>query len=148
MTIRAIAAPAALAFAALLLVGCAAGADTETDSPESSAPTQPAPDSGTDGEVAIPATFPLDEVPLIDGDPVFAVDLGTGWTLIFPRDDFAEGYGEAALLLEGAGFSTVANNASSEGTFGQFTTEKYTVNLTATTDPTYGRSVSYVVVLN
>lgn len=148
MTVRAVAAPAALALVALLLVGCATAGGAEPDASESSVPPSTAPDSGTGGEVVIPATFPLDEVPLIDGDPVFAVDLGTGWTVIFPREDFAEGYGEAALLLDGVGFTAVANSASPEGTFGQFTTDTYTVNLTATTDPTYGPSVSYVVVLN
>ncbi|HWH97963.1 MAG TPA: hypothetical protein VNS80_06310 [Pseudolysinimonas sp.] len=144
MTLAAVATPVALALA-LLLAGCTSGGTAEH---ESAAPTSTVDDSGSGQEVEIPASFPSDEVPLIDGTPLFAVDLGTGWSVIFARDDFIDGFDEAALLLEGAGFTAVANSESSDGNFGQFTTEKYTVNLTATIAPTYGPSVAYLVALN
>jgi hypothetical protein len=137
-----------VALAALLLAGCAAPvgeapdpAPTEADAGGTSA------DEGTSSDVAIPPTFPRDDVPLIDGEVAFAVDLGTGWTVVIEADDVAAAYGDAAELLDGAGFETVANDASPDGTFGQFTSEKYTVNVSATDSPDFGNSVSYTVVI-
>ena len=137
-----------VALAALLLAGCTGPgggapdpAPTEADAGGTSG------DEGTSSDVAIPPTFPRDEVPLIDGQVAFAIDLGTGWTVVIEAEDFAAGYGDAADLLDGAGFEVVANDASPQGTFGQFTSEKYTVNVSATDSPDFGNSVSYTVVI-
>ena len=139
---------AGVALAALLLAGCAGPvgdapdpAPTEADAGGTSG------DQGTSSDVAIPATFPRDDVPLVDGTPVFAVDLGTGWTVILASGDPAAGYADAKGLLEGAGFTAAVDTTTDDGSFGQFTSDEYTVNLTATDDPTYGDSVSYTVVI-
>lgn len=137
-----------VALAALLLAGCAAPVG---DAPDP-APTQAdagggSDDEGTSSDVAIPPTFPRDDVPLVDGTPVFAVDLGTGWTVILASDDPAAGYVDAKGLLEEAGFTAAVDSTTDDGSFGQFTSDGYTVNLTATDDPTYGDSISYTVVI-
>lgn len=110
----------------------------------------PAPSDGGDagGELAIPATFPTDEVPLIEGDVAVAQDLGTGWVVYIHRDDFLGGYEEAKDLLTGAGFAGDTVEQNDTGAFGQFTTEKYTVNLQAGdfADVGAGLSVGYMVV--
>jgi hypothetical protein len=137
-----------VALAALLLAGCAAGGGASEEPPVTDPTPTEQTDSGLDGRTEIPETYPLDEVPLIDGEVAFAIDLGTGWTVVIEAEDFAAGYGEAATLLEGVGFEAVANDASPQGTFGQFTTETYTVNISATDSPDFGNSVSYTVVLN
>jgi hypothetical protein len=106
-------------------------------------------DTGTD-ELSVPATYPQDDVPLIEGDVVFAQDLGTGWTIYIARDDFLGGYEEAKGLLTGAGFSGDTVNSDDTGAFGQFTTDAYTVNLQAGdfADLGVGPSVGYTVVKN
>jgi hypothetical protein len=138
-----------VALAALLLAGCSTGEGTAGTPTTDPAPTdQTDTDTGLDGATEIPDSYPGDEVPLIDGEVAFAIDLGTGWTVVIVAEDFAAGYGEAADLLDAAGFDEVANDASPTGTFGQFTTETYTVNVSATDSPDFGNSVSYTVVLN
>ena len=137
-----------VALAALLLTGCTGpGADAPDPAPTEADAGGTSAEEGTSSDVAIPPTFPRDEVPLIDGEVAFAVDLGTGWTVVIEAEDFAAGYGQAAELLEGAGFETVANDASPDGTFGQFTSDEYTVKVSATDAPDFGNSVSYTVVI-
>ncbi|MEO5920966.1 MAG: hypothetical protein ABIQ01_07470 [Pseudolysinimonas sp.] len=122
------------------------GAATSGPAPDESTGT----DDATDGEFTIPATFPADEVPLIEGDVAYSQDLGTGWVVYIHRDDFLGGYDEAKGLLTGAGFSGDTVNQDDTQAFGQFTTDKYTVNLTAGdgADLGVGPSVAYTVVVN
>jgi hypothetical protein len=100
--IRAIAALAVI----VALAGCGATpSPAPANTGENGAATSgPAPQPGT-GEIGLPATFPSDEVPLIEGDLLFAQDLGTGWSVYVARDDFLGGYEEAAGLLTDAGFA-------------------------------------------
>jgi hypothetical protein len=112
----------------------------------------PAPADGGDtgGELALPATFPTADVPLIEGDLAYAQDLGTGWVVYIHRDDYNAGYEEAKGLLTGAGFSGDTINQDDTGSTGQFSNESYTVNLSAGdgADLGVGLSVGYTVVKN
>ncbi|MGE3194557.1 MAG: hypothetical protein AB7K08_13945 [Microbacteriaceae bacterium] len=136
-----------------VLAGCSATpspapAGTGGDGAATSGPAPgPSTGSGTD-EIALPATFPRDEVPLIEGDLVFAQDLGTGWSVYVARDDFLGGYDEAVGLLTDAGFTGGTVNQDATGAFGNFTSDAYTVNLQAGdfTDLGIGPSVGYTVV--
>jgi hypothetical protein len=131
------------------LAGCSATpSPAPADTGENGAATSgPAPEPGTD-EIALPATFPSGEVPLIEGDLLFAQDLGTGWSVYVARDDFLGGYDEAVGLLTGAGFTGGTVNQDATGAFGNFTSETYTVNLQAGdfADLGIGPSVGYTVV--
>jgi hypothetical protein len=145
--IRAIAALAVI----VALAGCGATpSPAPANTGENGAATSgPAPQPGTGtGEIALPATFPSDEVPLIEGDLLFAQDLGTGWSVYVARDDFLGGYEEAAGLLTGAGFAGGMVNQDATGAFGNFTSDAYTVNLQAGdfADLGIGPSVGYTVV--
>lgn len=154
MTTRLVGFAAALALSAVVFTGCAPSApsgDTDgTDAPATSGPAAPDATGGTDGEVVIPASFPTGDVPLIEGDVAYSQDLGTGWVVYIHRDDFLGGYEEAKGLLTGAGFAGDTVNQDDTGAVGQFTTDAYTVNLSAGdgTDLGVGPSVGYTVVKN
>ena len=112
----------------------------------------PAPEDGGDsgGELTLPATFPTGDVPLIEGDLAYVQDLGTGWVVYIYRDDFNAGYEEAKGLLIDAGFTGETVNQDDTGSYGQFHTDAYTVNLSAGdgADLGVGLSVGYTVVMN
>lgn len=145
---RHLAAIAALGLGVILLAGC-----TTSSAPESPAegpgPTQAStpPDAGGSGDATIPDSYPRDDVPLADGEPVFGIDLGTGWTVLLATDDLTAGFADAAARLEAAGFVAQSHTESADGEFAQYTDPGYTVNLTAATDPTYGKVISYTVVI-
>jgi hypothetical protein len=147
---RPIALAGAVVLAGILLAGCAtggAGPASPGEEPDPS-PAATAPGSAeASGDVTIPDSYPRDDVPLADGDPVFAVDLGTGWTVILATDDLAAGFADAAGRLEAAGFTAQSHTATDDGEFSQYTDPGYIVNLTAATDPTYGKVISYTVVI-
>jgi hypothetical protein len=77
---------------------------------------------------------------------VFAVDLGTGWTVIFASGDPLADFATARDELVGAGFTVSTEDANEEAAFAQLQAPGYTVNLTAGDEPTYGDVVSYTVV--
>jgi hypothetical protein len=106
--------------------------------------------SGPAPAITLPATFPAADVPLIEGEIVYAQDLGTGWVVYVHRDDFNAGYEEAKGLLTGAGFAGDTVNQDDTGSFGQFTSDAYTVNLSSGdgADLGVGLSVGYTVVKN
>ena len=106
-------------------------------------------DAGGAGELVLPDTFPAD-VPLIEGDLAYVQDLGTGWVVYIHRDDFLAGYEEAKGLLTAAGFAGDTVNQDDTGAVGQFTSDAYTVNLSAGdgSDLGVGPSVGYTVVKN
>lgn len=138
--------------AVLLLSGCGLGgspapANTGDNGAATSGPA-PEDDGGTSGEITLPATYPSDDVPLIEGDLLFAQDLGTGWSVYVARDDFLGGYEEAKGLLTGAGFTGDTVNQDDTGAFGQFQSDAYTVNLQGGdfADLGIGPSVGYTVV--
>ncbi|CAN5181309.1 hypothetical protein BH11ACT3_BH11ACT3_02550 [soil metagenome] len=147
------------AVAVALLAGCSGptaqptepggGNGSSSDAP-SAAPSGENVDTGDaadSGSYVIPPTFPKD-VPIIEGDVVFSADLGTGWILWLARDDFNAGYDEAKGLLTEAGYAGETAAQADEGSVGQFTTDMYTITLTAGDDPDYGKAVGYTVVLN
>jgi hypothetical protein len=144
--------PAALLVVALALTGCGAPA-TGGDGAATSGPAptdEQTGDEQTGGELSLPATFPTDQVPLIEGDLAYSQDLGTGWVVYIHRDDFLGGYEEAKNLLTDAGFSGETINQDDTGAVGQFTTDLLTVNLSAGdgSDLGVGPSVGYTVVKN
>ena len=112
----------ALAAAVLIpamLVGCSGptptpGGETGGNGAATSGPA-PADGGETGGEVTLPATFPTGDVPLIEGDIVYAQDLGTGWVVYVARDDFTAGYEEAKGLLADAGFTGDTVNQDDTG---------------------------------
>jgi len=115
------------------------GTDTSTDTGTDAG-------TGVEGYEGRPTTFPSD-VPIIDGDIPFGVDLGTGWTVIVATDDIVAAYQDAEGRLTGAGFTSQLSSTTDEGSFGSFENDKYTVQVTATDSADYGPSVTYVVVL-
>jgi hypothetical protein len=146
---------AAFLISALALTGCggavpSTGGNTGDNGAATSGPADQGTDGGDTGELAVPDTFPTDQVPLIEGDVVYAQDLGTGWVVYIARDDFNGGYDEAKGLLLDAGFSGDTINQTDDGSVGQFTTNLLTVNLSAGdgTDLGVGPSVGYTVVKN
>ena len=139
-----------------VLAGCSLGPTTTPgggDTGDNGAATSgPAPADGGDGggELALPASVPTGDVPLIEGDIAYAQDLGTGWVIYIHRDDYNAGYEEAKGLLLDAGFTGDTVNQDDTGSFGQFTSDSYTVNLSSGdgADLGVGLSVGYTVVKN
>ena len=119
---------------------------TSDGSDEGTTSTDPGTDAGLEGYEGKPSTFPGD-VPIIDGDVPFGVDLGTGWTVIVATDDLGAAYADAAARLTGAGFASQVSSTTDDGSFGSFENDKYTVQVTATDTADYGPSVTYLVVL-
>lgn len=116
------------------------GGETSTDSGDT------ATDGGLDQFEGLPDTFPAD-VPIIDGDVAFGMDLGTGWSVVVSTPDFGAGFVEASDALKAAGFTAEVETTETAGSLGVFTNEKYTINVTAADTPDYGPAVTYVVVL-
>lgn len=108
--------------------------------------TDPGTDTNLDDFQGLPDTFPTD-VPIIDGDVVFGLDLGTGWSVVIPVDDLASAYAEASGKLVGAGFVAKVDTSTPEGSVGVFVSDRYQINVNASKTADYGNSVSYVVVL-
>ncbi|MEO8261782.1 MAG: hypothetical protein ABI566_04360 [Pseudolysinimonas sp.] len=159
MRARLAALAAAALLASLVLTGCGApsgGGSTGDNGAATSGPADEGTDgdssdgSGLEGQTTLPATYPSADVPLIEGDVVYAQDLGTGWVVYIARDDFNAGYDEAKGLLTGAGFAGDTVNQDDTGAFGQFTSDAYTVNLSSGdgADLGVGPSVGYTVVKN
>lgn len=105
--------------------------------------------SGTDGTeqyAGLPSGFPSDEIPIIDGEVVFGIDLGTGWTVIVSVDDLQADYQAAAEKLKAAGYSALAESSSADGSFGAFENGTFQVQVTASETPDYGLTVTYLAV--
>ncbi len=135
--------------AALALAGCTTGASSSGGSATDSSSTTDAPstDSGLSGYVGMPETFPAD-VPVIEGDVLFGVDLGTGWSIVVQADDPAAAYTDASAKLTTAGYTADVSSTSDDGSFGSFIGTEYTVQVTATDSVDYGPSVQYTVIKN
>ncbi|CAN5322584.1 hypothetical protein BH11ACT5_BH11ACT5_13350 [soil metagenome] len=126
--------------------GQSGASDGGSDGAGTSTSTDPGTDTGLEGYEGKPATFPGD-VPIIDGDIPFGVDLGTGWTVIVPTDDLVAAYKDAEGRLTSAGFTSQVSSTTADGSFGAFDNDKYTIQITASDTNDYGPSVTYVVVL-
>jgi hypothetical protein len=145
----------AVVLACALLTGCGTGGPL--NDPVPTAPVDQPDDTGGDDanggdstglvQDEVPDTYPHDDVPLVaSGDVVFAVDLGTGWTVIFASADVLADFATARDELVGAGFTVATEDANDEAAFAQLQSSEFTVNLSAGNDPTYGDVVSYTVV--
>ncbi len=140
----------AVVLAGILLTGCGAPSLDGGSDPTPTTPVEVDNDGGDSTgmvQTEIPDTYPHDDVPLVEsGEVVFAVDLGTGWTVIFASDDPLADFVTARDDLVGAGFTVSTEDANDEAAFAQLQRTGYTVNLSAGDDPTYGDVVSYTVV--
>jgi len=142
----------AIVLAGILLTACGTGSPSLNDGsdPAPTTPVEQGDDGGDDTGLVqneIPDTYPRDDVPLVEsGEVVFAVDLGTGWTVIFASDDPLADFATARDELVGAGFTVATEDADDSNAFAQLQGPGYTVNLSAGDDPTYGNVVSYTVV--
>ena len=94
---------ALLVTAALLLTGCSGG-----DDEPSSRPSDTASSTATDQDAeGLPAGFPSDEVPLVDGEVGEVLEnpaRGSYLVKIYPDTDFAAAFADASAQLVGAGF--------------------------------------------
>lgn len=94
---------ALLVTAALLLTGCSGGDDEPASRPSDAASA-----TATDQDAAgLPAGFPSDEVPLVDGEIGEVLEnaaRGSYLVKIYPDTDFAAAFADASARLVGAGF--------------------------------------------
>jgi hypothetical protein len=135
--------------AAMLLAGCSLVSPSGPTGGTDGGTTSSEAPGGVDLEdfVTLPDSFPSGDVPIIDGGIAFAVDLGTGWSVIIPVADIDASFADASQKLLGAGFENqIDSTTSADGSFGVFTSDKYQINLTATDTADFGPAVSYVVV--
>jgi hypothetical protein len=133
----------------ILLTGCSFAAPSDNGGGANGGTTSSEAPGDVDlGDfVTLPESFPSADVPIIDGGIAFAVDLGTGWSIIIPVADIDASFADASQKLLGAGFENqIDSTTSADGSFGVFTSDKYQINLTATDTADFGPAVSYVVV--
>jgi hypothetical protein len=136
--------------ASLLLAGCSTpapggGTDGSNGQPGQTQPTTPAPPGNTGvTEGALPPGFPAD-FPLIEGDVLIGLDLGTGWSVWIASADPASGYAEAVALLTADGYAELSAITNENGSFGVYSKGAQQVQLSADDDQTYGPSVSYTI---
>jgi hypothetical protein len=73
---------------------------------------------------SVPETFPA-AVPLIEGDVVLGLDMGTGWTVILGVSDTAAARTDADARLLAAGFAYVSGTA--DGAISLYASSQYQV---------------------
>lgn len=163
MITRTTAAAAALAVAAsLLLGGCSLlpplpflGGDSGSSSDDRSSDS-----SGDDGDRdsesgiednpfvdhEVPDTFPSD-VPVPDLDIVFALDVGTGWSITFSSDDIHDDHEKIKDLFDG-GWEILSDSSTDDLTFTIFDNADYQVQVTGSTESSdfEGPIITYLVV--
>jgi hypothetical protein len=93
----------------------------------------------------MPATFPGD-IPLISGEVVFGIDVGTGWSVLIAVDDLEADFVDAADRLKAAGYESLLETVAGTGSFGAFENDLYQIQLTTQDSEDYGLVVSYLVV--
>jgi len=115
------------------------GSDTSSDDDNSDEDSSDDGDSDSDIEDnpflehEVPDTFPS-EVPLPDLDVVFALDLGTGWSVVFGTDDLEGDFEDVVELYEGDGWEVLSQAASDGTVFAVFNNDDYQVQLSGTED--------------
>ncbi len=152
---------AVAAVSALLLAGCAsAGAATglgakasappaspslsaTSDPPSSAAPTVN-PTDAINATTVLPDDFPP-VIPLIEGDIFTSSSTSTGWVVWISSSDPISGYQEASSSLEDAGFTATADQSINGSAGGVFTSDQYTVTVSAGSDAKYQNAVGYQV---
>ncbi len=124
--------------------GASSGSSSSSGGHSSPSPSASSHDSAT-GDATLPDSFPKDAVPLIDGTLLYTADLGTGWIVFIKADDFGSGYQDASGKLTDAGFSKSQEVVTDQGDVAGFSNDTYQIVVTAGTDATYGKAVSYTV---
>ena len=122
---------AGLALAPLLLVfaGCSGGDEPEAEPTPSASPTE-----ALRGE-ELPADFPTEEVPLVDGEigEVLENDaLNSFLVKVYPETDFAAAFADATARLQGAGFAMGKDviSAGPSSSTADFTSDEWFVVVT------------------
>jgi len=141
--------------ASLALTGCsifptaptAGGGTGGTGGSGGTTSTKPGTDVGLQQYQGLPTTFPKGDIPLVAGDIPVGIDLGTGWTVIVKVSDFTAAFTEATDKLKAAGFTSQVESSSADGSFGDYTNDKYEVQVTGAKSDDYGPSLTYLVVL-
>lgn len=126
--------------------GGSGGTDGSGGKPSATAEPSTDDSTGLQGYEGKPPTFPAD-VPIIDGDVPFGIDLGTGWTVIVKADDLVAAFQSATDKLTAAGYTSLMSSTTDDGSFAAFDNDKYSVQVTATDNSEYGSSLTYLVVL-
>ena len=123
--------------------GCGSSDSGSTDGADSGSDS-----SGDDVPVqfqGMPATFPGD-IPLISGEVVFGIDVGTGWSIMIAVDDLEADFVDAADRLKAAGYEPLLETVAPQGSFGAFENDLYQIQLTSQDSEEYGLIVNYLVV--
>lgn len=128
------------------------GSSTDPGSTDGGATDGSSTDSGStdNGDVGVqfdglPATFPSD-VPLISGEVVFGIDVGTGWSVMVSVDDLQADFIDAADRLKAAGYESLLETLAPQGSFGAFENDRYQVQVTSLVSEEHGLVVNYLVV--
>lgn len=169
---RALVLPAAAALAVGVLAGCSgddgdngdAGSDDSSQSDDASSEdasddssddsSEDDTDTGdtgdTDGDIPdvdfdgdLPEGFPVDEVPLIDGDIAFGTQAGGAYSVTVESDesDLDDVYDEVAEDLSDAGFDEGAKQELGEVIAGNFENDDWIVGIAVVTDAVSDGSV-------
>jgi len=104
-----------------------------------------APDDVPEQFQGMPVTFPSN-IPLIAGEVVFGIDVGTGWSVLVSVDDLEGDFVDATDRLKGAGYEVLLETIAPEGSFGAFENETYQIQVSSQDTPDYGLVVNYLVV--
>lgn len=99
----------------------------------------------TDGHV--PDSFPSDAVPFAEGELLGggAAPEGAGWVAQVAVPDVEGGFADAQARLEAAGYRSTEVASDAQSGYGRFTSDAYTVIVTASAEP--GSPVATYVVL-
>lgn len=116
--------------AVLTIAGCSAA-----PAPESPPPA----DSPSAEAVSYPVGFPVDEVPMFDGELLHVAHPGNIWAAWIASDDLVTDLATATAALVDAGFTTTAE---AEG-YAEFAKADRVLRLVASVDSTYGSCLAY-----
>jgi hypothetical protein len=140
---------AVAATVALAIAGCTPEASVPKESAAASAPptasSTPVAEEEEPGSLALPKSFPDDEIPLIDGTVVVSNDLSGGYVVWITSVDLANDFAAASEVLIAAGFDNTVSTSDDATFFGAFAGEKWQIQLSAGDDPTYGPVVAYTI---
>jgi hypothetical protein len=133
MSLRPVA--ALLLSATVLLGGCSGDDEPESEASDSvaSESSQPTDDPGSEGE--LPASFPKDEVPLVEGEIGEVLEnesLNSYLVKVYPDTDFRSAFEEAREKLIGAGFEQGPDviSAGPTSSTADFTSDEWFVVIT------------------
>jgi hypothetical protein len=98
-------------------------------------------------EHEVPDTFPSD-VPLPDLDIVFALDVGTGWNIVYKSDDIQSDHARITQMFEDEGWEVLSDTSQSDTTFGIYDNDGYQAQVTGSSESNDydGPVISFLVV--